>query len=188
MVASFDYRSIKSREWDQTSATVSTGVTGTVKAYQKTDTMVLGFGFRPSIKALGGTWYAGMGFAYVLPFDSITTQEISNPSAAAFAVTKVETTSSKNAGIGAYGEFGYQFSITDNLYIGLGARALVATANNDGKSDVKKTTGTASGAAVADVTTNYAATVDSTATPVKTKYSSTGITDVSATVSVGFRF
>ena len=187
IVGSYDYRSIKSRTWDTTKTTVSAalgGVQGSTSTSVTVNTQVIGVGFRPSVQALGGTFYAGMGFAYVLPFDQVTTTDISSPSNALFAVTQTKTTASKSAGIGAYGEFGYNFSITDNFYVGVGFRALVATANNDGKSDVKVTTGNVAGTAVADTKTDYSASVDST----KTRYQSYGITDAGVSVNVGVRF
>jgi len=191
LVGSFDYRSIKSRTWDTTNNSISTAtggaLTGTysVSTSNTTNTMILGIGFRPSVQALGGSIYAGFGFAYVLPYDSVTTSDISASTNALFALTQQKTTASKNAGIGVYGELGYNFPITDNLYVGLGFRAVVATANNDGKSSVTTKTGTVGGAAQADTTTNYSSTSGGTGFA---KYTSTGITDAGVNVNVGIRF
>jgi opacity protein-like surface antigen len=184
LVASFDYRSITTRKFETTNNSAPVpGVTYDRSAQQKTNTMVLGLGIRPQLKALGGLVYAGAGFAYVLPFDDVTTIDITNSSSPLFAVTKQEITKSWNAGIGAYGELGYNYNITDNIYVGLGVRLLVATANNDGKTEVTKTTGTVLGNPVPDQTTEYSATV----TGSKQEFESSGITDMSATISVGFR-
>ena len=190
IVASYDYRSIKSREWKQTTASVAVG-TADLAVQNVTNTQILGLGFRPSINALGGTIYAGFGFAYVLPSDSVTTVKISNASSALFAATEQKTTASRNAGIGAYGELGFNYPLTDNLYLGVGFRAVVATANNDGKTTVTETTGTVAGNPVATTTTNYSASVNTandTATSLNRPYTSTGITDAGVNINVGFRF
>lgn len=190
IVASYDYRSIKSREWKQTTASVAVG-TADLAIQNVTNTQILGLGFRPSIKALGGTVYAGFGFAYVLPSDSVTTINMSNASSSIFAVTQQKTTASRNAGIGAYAELGYNFPLSDNLYLGVGFRAVVATANNDGKTSVTETTGTLNGSAVATTTTNYSASVNTandTASSLNRPYTSTGITDAGVNINVGFRF
>jgi hypothetical protein len=189
IVASYDYRAMKSRTWDVTNS----GVAGfTQSASNTTNTQVLGIGFRPSIHALGGVVYAGMGFAYVLPYDSVTTINYANGAAAGINATSYKATSSLNAGIGVYGELGYNFHITDNLYIGLGIRATVATANNDGKSTTTVTDGSIvavsspTGAAIASGTTtvNYASSKDAT----QAGYTSTGITDAGININLGLRF
>ena len=182
LVASFDYRSVKSRTWEQTKATVTVG-TADVKASSLKETMVLGIGFRPTISALGGKFYAGAGFAYVLPYKDEATKEFSNASSALFTVTKQVETNNWNAAMGMYGELGYNYHLTDNLYLGIGARLLVTTANNDGKSQqTVNTTPTAS----TTTTVDYAAAAGGTTA--KTAYKSDGTTDFGASVTVGVRF
>jgi len=184
IVGSFDYRNIQSRKWSPSAG----GVAGTLQ--NTTNTMVLGLGLRPQIDALGGTFYAGFGFAYVLPTNSTT--ELSNAylSGAGLSTLNFSSGASQtvkqnmNAGIGAYAELGYNYSLTANLYIGVGFRAVVATANNDGKSTDVTTT-------VAGSTTN--STTNNTSSPnpsdsTQSAYKSTGITDMGVNVNVGVRF
>jgi hypothetical protein len=174
LVASFDYRAIKSREWAQAAATSNTTI------QNKSDTMVLGIGLRPRVVVGPGHFYAGAGFAYVLPFKDTTTQKTVLTSGTTF--TDQTTVQNWNAGIGAYGELGYNFQITDNLYFGLGARLLVATANNDGK-----TTEVTNNLTSTTTTQNNAASFDTTDLT-KAKYASQGITDIAAVINVGVRF
>jgi hypothetical protein len=186
LVASYDYRSIKSREWEQTTDLGANG-TLTKKINNTTNSQVLGFGFRPSAAAFGGTVYAGMGFAFVLPNESTTTVDFTCSTAATCGtLTKQTTTEARNSGIGAYGELGYNYSINDMVYVGLGFRVVMATSNNDGKSKTVVNDGTAAGLGVTagTTTTDYSSTKDAT----HTQYTSTGITDMGVNIQVGARF
>lgn len=185
LVASFDYRSVSSRKWETTKSDATSVVGGgtmNTSTQNVKNTMVIGLGLRPSVNALGGVIYAGAGVAYLLPYSDTTTTDMSNFSASSGLTVKRETKSEWNGGIGAYGELGYNYSITDNLYFGLGVRLVVITANNDGKSQTVTTTPSTGSATT--TTTNYAATQDAA----KSKYLSDGTTDFGAAVSVGFRF
>ncbi|MFZ5628269.1 MAG: hypothetical protein ACOY5B_04005 [Spirochaetota bacterium] len=183
LVGSFDYRNIKSRTWDATNVTVNQtpAITAGTSTVVTRNSMVIGLGFRPMIDAFGGSLYAGAGVAYVLPYNQFTETTFSNPSNAAFTATKRETTAEFNSAIGAYGELGYNYPVTENIYVGLGVRLLVATANNDGK---KTTVKTISPSSTTETVTEYAASV----TTGKSSYSSDGITDIAASVNVGIRF
>ncbi len=226
LVASFQYRSIKTREWSQTNQSVAalanggstttaqynaTGLaaqTGAVTINNTKNTMIVGLGLRPTVNAGPGAFYAGAGVALVLPYDDKTTTTFSGTGGASTISTGTgEKTQSFNLAIGGYAELGYMFSVTDNLYIGIGGRMVVATANDSGKDTVYKITGSNStntvtvnttttgaesvpssnaGTATGPVTTGTSTT--STTTGVKTAYASQGITDIAATVTVGFRF
>lgn len=179
LVGSFDYRGVKSRKWEISSG----GVTATRQVTK--NTMVAGLGFRPHIDALGGTWYAGAGFAYVLPYevttdftDSGTGTLVANLGGSGKARQDVEKW---NAGMGVYGEFGYNFNVTDNFYIGLGVRALVTTANNIDKTNTVTVDGVAS-------TTQKVAKDTVSDTTTQKSFSTDGNTDFSGAVTVGVRF
>lgn len=189
LVGSFDFRQQKSREWAQTGATTST------KLSKSWNSQVIGVGIRPSINALGGSFFAGVGAAYVLAFDDTLSQLTTvtatgtltagtGTSAATSASKEVKT--SWNGGIGMYGEFGYVYNITSNFYLGVGARLVVVTVNNDGKDTVYTDKSTSN---FTTVTVTNKATRDTTATnPSQTAYQSNGVTDFAANVIVGFRF
>ncbi len=185
LVASFDYRSVSSRKWESTKndATATVGGGTMSQSIQNVkNTMIIGLGLRPSVNALGGVVYAGAGVAYLLPYSDTTTVNLSDFTASAGLTIKREIKSEWNSGIGAYAELGYNYSITDNLYLGLGVRLVVVTANNDGKSQT--TTTTPSTGAATTTTTDYAATQAAG----KSAFTSDGTTDFGAAVSVGFRF
>lgn len=181
--ASFDFRSIKSREWSATGVSpVDNTATGTNKItlQNKRDTMWIGLGLRPRIEAGPGYFYAGAGVALVLPWKDTST--IKGTSAAGTVIADQTSVTNWNLAIGGYGELGYHFKITDLIYIGIGGRLLVATSNNDGKTN--ELTNNLTGVTT---TTNYAKSYDTT-DATKARYASEGITDISANVTVGVRF
>jgi hypothetical protein len=185
LVASFDYRSVSSRKWETTKVDATSTIGGGTmsQAIQNVkNTMIIGLGLRPSVNALGGVIYAGAGVAYLLPYTDTTTVDLSNFTASAGLTIKREIKSEWNSGIGAYGELGYNYNITDNLYLGLGVRLVVVTANNDGKK--QETTTTPSTGSATTTTTEYSATQAAG----KSSFGSDGTTDFGAAVSVGFRF
>jgi len=176
LAASFDYRSVKSREWSATTATTKTVTTN------KFNTMVVGLGLRPRIPAGPGAFYAGAGVAFVLPHDDIS--NLTTTVIATSAVTTTEITTRYNLGIGAYGELGYNFNITDNLYFGIGGRLVVAGVGLDNKGNDTKTVSTSA----AGTTTTTVTNTDSVSTASQTAYASKGITDMTAAVTIGIRF
>lgn len=187
-VVSFDYRAISTRKWDGTKPQGSGTNQTTIE--QTTNTSVIGIGLRPSVAALGGTFYAGMGFAMVLPYKSESTAEVTlkgvNP--AVDGTAKLVTTNNWNLGLGVYAELGYNYAINDMLFVGVGVRGLVATANNDGKSSTRVASGTASTmttVSFATGETKYAASGDPTKI---SAYQSEGITDMTVSITVGARF
>ena len=179
LAASFDYRTAKSIEWS------TTGAATTQKTTNKFNTMVVGVGLRPRVQAGPGAFYAGLGVAIVLPHDDIS--NVTTTVIATSAVTTTEVTTRYNLGIGAYGELGYNFNITDNLYIGLGARIVVAGKGLDNKGN-DTTTVTTNAAGTTTTTVKNTDSVDTTATPSQTAFASKGITDMSGVITVGFRF
>lgn len=174
---SFDYRAISSREWSQNSGTA--GATTTIQ--QKVNTMWIGIGLRPTVQVGPGAFYAGAGVAIVLPFKDTTTQK-SVLNATGTTAADSETVQNWNLAIGGYGEIGYQFYLSDVVYLGIGGKLLVATTNNDNKTTevTNKLTGVTT-------TQNNAASFETT-DATKAKYASNGITDISAVVTVGVRF
>jgi len=181
LVVGYDYRSIQSRQWSQSNG-FGAGSSATIQ--NTTNTSILEIGLRPTFHTAHGAFYAGMGFAYVLPFNSTTTINVSNASGVYTGMTGQQIVANLNAGLGAYAELGYNHNLGEHFYIGIGLRALVATANNDGKSTATTTTG---GAGAGTTTVNYAASqnpVNATNLP----FSSTGITDMGINVNVGLRF
>ncbi len=221
LVASFDYRSVKSREWagsntlngpiDLNSAvtaggasSVSAAASQTIKAQNTKNTMIIGVGFRPSVAVGPGQFYAGAGLAILLPYDSKTTVNYSNPSALTNAAASVtgDNTAAYNLAFGGYGELGYQFNITDMIYFGVSGRIVVATSNNDGKDSVTKLTVTAANGnsqTISITSTGKTSPNPAAATSVgqsttaytgtsQARYATDGITDLSAVVSVGLRF
>lgn len=221
LVASFDYRSVKSREWSVTNSTAGpvslagVGLAGqaaaassgsTLKTQNTKNTIIIGLGVRPSVAVGPGELYAGAGAALVLPYDSTTSGTFTNPSAAGAQSSTItfENKTSYNMAIGAYGELGYNFNVTENIYVGLGARILVATANNKDKDKVTtyKSTSAAGNTGDVTITSTGKETVDPTNTDVTTTAGTTttvtrktqeafgtdGITDITGTVTVGFRF
>jgi len=226
LVASFDYRSIKSRKWSQTNqqagavafgdstqqtalgtvqATAGIGGsltnTGSFEVQNTKNTMVLGIGFRPSMELGPGSVYAGAGFAYVLPYDDTTTGTFSAGNSTVTSGSG-ERVIKYGSAIGAYGELGYNFNITDNIYVGLGIRLLVTTANNSGKTATYTSSVTTSAGTVTAVTTyNVVETTNTanvstgttsgntrTVTGGEKSFGSDGTTDLTGTVSVGVRF
>lgn len=226
LVASFQYRNIKTREWSQTNASVltlaggntsvqnqytATGLTnqtGAVTINNTKNTMIVGLGLRPTVNAGPGAFYAGAGVAMVLPYDDKTTYTFSGTGGATTVSTGTgEKTQSFNLAFGGYAELGYMFNITDNLYIGIGGRLVVATANDNGKDTVYKINASNSTNSITltntqtgsdSVPSSNAGTnstqnpsgpnVVTTTTGVKSAYVSQGITDITANVTVGFRF
>lgn len=185
IVAGFDYRSMQSRQWSQSNlqanafgAGFPAGGSSTIQ--NTTNTSILEIGLRPSWHTTHGSFYAGMGFAYVLPFNSTTTINITGN---ASTISQIQQVNSLNAGMGVYAELGYNHNIGEHFYIGLGIRGLVATANNDGKS-LATTTTNAAGASTTTVNYNSSSANSATDKP----YSSTGITDFGININVGVRF
>ncbi len=220
-VASFDYRNVKSREWSVTNSTAGpvslagVGLAGqaaaasagsTLKTQNTKNTIIIGLGVRPTVSVGPGEFYAGAGAALVLPYDSTTSGTFTNPTAAGAQSSTItfENKTSYNMAIGAYGELGYNFNVTENIYVGLGARILVATANNKDKDKVTtyKSTSAAGNTGDVTITSTGKETVDPTNTDVTTVSGTTttvtrktqeafgtdGITDITGTVTVGFRF
>lgn len=197
-VVSFDYRAISTREWKNTT---TANAVSTIK--QDTNTSVIGIGVRPSVAAFGGSFYAGMGFAMVLPYKNEATATLEMASMSSTA--KLVQTDEWNLGLGVYGELGYNYAINDMLFVGVGIRGLVATSNNDGKTTTKtfSSTGVAGGTLINNLnggaattagtdTTNYAKSYDpSAAVPARTTnaaFQSQGITDMTVSITVGARF
>lgn len=186
IVASYDIRSIKTREW----ANYSTTFTSDVKTQQTWTNQIIGVGLRPHVNALGGEWYAGAGLAVVLPFETTKTTTASNGG-------KNEDVAGWNLALGAYGELGYKFMFTDNIGLNIGLRAVVATANNIDKTNVNKFT---TGGTTVTTTTTYkesysttaknAAAAADTATVKATlaPWETLGITDFSANVGISLKF
>ncbi|HRP69348.1 MAG TPA: outer membrane beta-barrel protein [Turneriella sp.] len=185
LAASFDYRNASSRTWEQKAAT------STSKIQNVKNTMVVGLGLRPSVEAWGGTVYAGAGAALVLPYSDTTTIDITGAGATAGSTAKVEVKNEWNLGIGVYGELGYNYNITDNLYLGVGVRALVITSNNDGKKQtVTHTTSGGFGPALAGGSGFAAGETEYSTSSAggKAAYKSDGTTDIGFNINVGFRF
>ena len=86
LVASFQYRQVKSTEWSTTNTSAAslglstadftafslTAGSGTATTSNKRTTMVIGLGIRPSVAAGPGSIYVGAGAALVLPYDDVT--------------------------------------------------------------------------------------------------------------------
>ncbi|MBS0619049.1 MAG: hypothetical protein JSR44_12725 [Spirochaetes bacterium] len=181
IVAGYDYRSIQSRQWSQTNSASYGGAGSSTTIQNTTNTSVLEIGLRPSWHTSHGSFYAGMGFAYVLPYNSTTTINVTNPAVAFGGLSQIQQVNNLNAGMGVYAELGYNHNIGENFYVGLGIRGLIATANNDGKTtDTTQTTSAGS----TTTSTNYSSTKDAT----HSAYSSTGITDFGININVGVRF
>lgn len=194
IVAGFNYRSISGRKYSNS----ATG--GDVTRQTTWNNMGITLGFRPQVKLGPGSLYAGGGWLITLPFTE-TTECVgnSNCSSASFTAGATYKQEDKwNLGLkGMYGEVGYQFNITDNLYIGIGGKAFVATVDNiDNTQTITQNTGTAtsttittykSSASATDIT-NGTTVSGTTTNTVSRGWSTKGITDISAQVSAGFRF
>jgi hypothetical protein len=126
LVGSFQYRSFTTREWSSTQT--NSGVvqeannlggqvlvnTTAAKTKREWQNMILTLGVRPSVNALGGSVYAGGGLAVVLPYTETTTADFTS---AAGLTSKVVVEDKWNLGLGAYGEVGYNYNITSNVYL-----------------------------------------------------------------------
>jgi len=165
----------------------------------KWQNMVLTLGVRPSVNVLGGSVYAGGGVAIVLPYTTTTEVTFSNK-AGPLASGMPDSGTQKddwNLGLGAFGEFGYTYNITDNVFAGIGVKVIMATANNQGKTRTltanmpNGTTKTAT-ITIAESVTEAEKTLKTTDGGItytaKQGVSSNGITDVTAQVIVGARF
>lgn len=196
LVASYDIRSIATREYKSAANGVST-INADAVTQQKWTNQVIGLGFRPHVNALGGEFYGGAGFAIVLPFETTQTSTFTNPTANWTALnnanTKKETVNGYNLAMGAYGEVGYKFMFTDNIGLNLGLRALVATANNIDKTEKVTDTGTVTKTTTTTYKESVSAT-DATAVTVgndttqKASFKTLGITDFSANVGISLKF
>ncbi|MFO1471377.1 MAG: hypothetical protein U1F27_10090 [Turneriella sp.] len=202
LVGSFDYRSFSTREYSTTSTSGPSSLGGGAAAtWKKTwNNMIIGVGLRPSVKALGGTVYAGGGLAIVLPYtETLEITSAANTNGAIGLTVK----DNWNLALGAYGEVGYNFNITDNLYIGVGMKAIVATANNIDKTREATTTYGANAIAGGQVNntnvTTYKESISATDLAATTgagtasrtangTFTTNGITDFGARINVGFRF
>lgn len=162
--------------------------------------MVLTLGLRPSVNLLGGQIYAGGGLAIVLPYETSTEVTFSNK-AGALATNMPDSgtqTDKWNLGIGGFGEVGYTYSITDNVFAGIGVRVVMATSNNKDQTRVlvanmpNGTTKTATITVSESVTeaekTLTAQDAGKTIYTAKQGVSSNGITDVTGHITVGVRF
>ena len=203
LVGSFDYRAFKTREWTSTVANTPATGAGTTPSNASTtkavwskswNNMVIGIGFRPQVSALGGTFYGGAGLAIVLPYKETLTE---TDTTTAGQTTKRTIEDNWNLGLGAYGEFGYNFNVTDMVYIGLGVKVIVVTVDNKDKTRVNTTDATGAGGVVSTTTTTYTDSTSATAaanvttgndTTNKAAYSTNGITDITGKIVVGFRF
>jgi hypothetical protein len=197
VVGSFDVRSFSTREFK--SAT-NTAPTVDYTFQQKWTNMVLGLGLRPSVKALGGEVFGGGGLAVVLPYETTATTTYSNASALFNTLTgnrtKKEEVKGYNLALGAYGEVGYKYNLTDMIGLVFSVRAVVATANNIDKTS--KTTNTGNTVTTATVTykesfsaqdnTDEAAQGDANNTRSLSNFETLGITDFSANLGVSLRF
>lgn len=165
----------------------------------KWQNMVLTLGIRPSVNILGGQVYAGGGVAVVLPY-TVTIDVTFGNKAGDLASSMPNGGTQKdewNLGIGGFGEFGYTYNITDNVFAGLGVKIIMATANNQGKTRSlvgnmpNGTTKTAT-YEIAESVTEAERTLKTTDGGVtysaKQGVSTNGITDVTAQVIVGARF
>jgi len=224
LVASFQYRSIKSREWSQTNTSATgagvsstalnqfslTAGTGSATIQNKRNSVVVGLGIRPKVKMGALHFYAGGGMALIFPHDDVTTYVYTGINASATQISSATTTrtTSWNLGLGAYGETGLLFDITDNIYLGLGSRFVLAEVSDKDKDTVNKTTGTGAGgssATFSETTTgsesvpspNTATILENsqannvatyTTTGAKTNYKTYAFSDVSISLIVGVRF
>ncbi|MBL8032254.1 MAG: hypothetical protein JNJ69_01025 [Leptospiraceae bacterium] len=206
LVASYDIRSIKTREF-KSGSFVGAGATADTTSQQKWTNQIIGVGLRPHVNALGGEWFAGAGLAIVLPFETTTTTTVTNATTAYNTGTGTfsarEDVKGYNMAFGAYGELGYKFMFTDMIGLNIGIRAIVATADNNGKTLVRKNT-----VATASNSDNFATTVTTTykdsfssndvtneeaansATARKhiAQFETLGITDFSANVGISLKF
>lgn len=211
IAASFDYRSFSSRKWSNTNSSATGGATTLQK---KWDNMVIGLGLRPTVKVGPGHFYAGAGAALVLPFKETLTLEFGEAATGLNAVSsanisssftdaaatvntkKLERVDEWNMAFGAYGELGYNFEISSNLFIGLGVKVIVATANNADKTSKTTRTGDTTTTQTTTFKTEFSTTQSNNEAAAGTTndakslaaYQSNGITDLNALVSVGFRF
>ena len=201
IVASYDIRSIKTREFKQGSANLGgAGAGSDVAIQQKWTNQVIGIGLRPHVNALGGEVFAGAGFALVLPYETTLTQTYSNSNATwntnTGSRTKTEEVKGYNMAMGVYGELGYKFMFTDNIGLNLGVRAVVATADNIGKTKVVTNTGTTTTTATTTYKDSYstqnntdeAATGTANATKALASFETLGITDFTATAGISLKF
>jgi hypothetical protein len=168
LVASFQYRSIKSREWSQTNTSATgagvsntaltafslTAGTGSATIQNKRNSVVMGLGIRPTVKWGAMRFYAGGGAALIFPHDDVTTYVYTGINASATQIANATTTktTSWNLGLGAYGETGLLVDVTDSIYLGLGSRFVLAEVTDNGKDTVNKTTGTGAGGSSATFT------------------------------------
>jgi len=158
--------------------------------------MVITLGIRPEISLLGGTFYGGAGAAIVLPYKSTTDIALSGKTGilASRMPNDATQTDEWGLGIGGYGEVGYTYNITDNVFAGIGAKVIMATANNKGLT--RKFVANMPDGSVLTATYEMTDSVkesDKTLTKNgndytgKAGYQSQGITDITAQVIVGVR-
>jgi len=181
---SFDYRSIKSREWSTTggfyipsTSTLTKTATGTGKIQNTRNTMWIGVGPRVYGDLGPGRIYGGGGVAIILPFTDSTTITAST----AAGTTTILQETKYNLAVGGYGEVGYEFEITPMVYVGIAGKFLVSAPTNKGQATTTTTT-TAAGS-----TTTTANNTDTIAATGDTQFGAVGITDMSGVVKVGLR-
>lgn len=100
-------------------------------------THFVSLGIRPSVAALAGIIYGGGGGLLGIPGSTI---EQSSTQAGNDYIIKTNL----NLAFGYYGEFGYQYKITDAISVGLGVRINVLSSSNKGK-DSTSVSGTGAG-------------------------------------------
>lgn len=194
LVAGFNYRSISGRKYSN----AATG--GDVTRQTSFNTIGLTLGVRPQVKVGPGYLYAGGGWLVTLPFTE-TTECTNSSSCSTAAFTSGATYKQEdkwNLGLkGMYGEVGYQFNITDNVYLGIGAKAFVATVDNKDNTQTitqnntvttSTTVTTYKESLSATDITNGTTVAGTTTNTVSRGWSTKGITDFAAQVSVGVRF
>jgi hypothetical protein len=164
----------------------------------KWQNMALTLGIRPSVNLLGGQIYAGGGVAVILPYTTTTDVTFSNKAgvAAGGMPDSGQQKDEWNLGIGGFGEFGYTYNITDNVFAGIGVKVIMATANNSGKTRTLTATRPDGSTVTATITIadsvteaeKSLVTTDGKNFTAKQGVSSNGITDVTAQLIVGARF
>lgn len=164
-------------------------------------TVGLMLGIRPWINALGGRVYAGAGWLVMLPFTEVTEWSgSSNGTSFTSASDGLKWEDRYNLSLkGMYGELGVAYEITDNLFLSLGARAFVATSTNidqtrietkvNGGTTVKTTTTYREGVSQDQIDAAQASSASaSDQKDLSRNWTNKGITDITLTFALGYRF
>lgn len=141
---SYEYRNFSWRTHSFSQAFPASGAirTGESSGLSRIVTSTIILGVRPKIEAFNGTLFTTVGVAAILPF-SLTNESTYRTISTAYSTAssgRSESESEYNLSLGFAGSFGYQYRITERIYISASFSLLMFGASNNGRTTQSKST------------------------------------------------